>query len=496
MKPITRRLLHASHTWAGAVFGLAVFIVCLSGVWAAADAHLRHWEAGARRLAAPAEVDIGQMLAAAQAHAPLDMRQISITLPTALHPAVRVSSGPAGRGGPQRGISLDPATGRPVADAAGSAAMAPIVTTLHKSLYAGFPGRIAVSLVGVAFTVLLLGGIVLHPRRWRDWTALRLGKGWRAAAFDLHRLAGLWLLPVLLLNGVTGIFSGLGALGTLTLSPLAYPGGMPQAMAELTGSPPARASGVPAAMPPLQTLLDAHRLRDPGLRAESITLANWGDAEASLTVAGTRPGLLSTAVFERARYRARDGLLLGEDSVRGRGGWLRAFVAVQPLHYARYGGGWGLALNLAGGIGAAVLAATGTLLWLGRRAAQGGPPWAGRLAAGCGGGLLAACAALLLAAAIGLDASSLARVFWGGWAAVATGLMLAPVRHQRRAAAAVLALAGGLLLGAVGIDLARSLAQLLAVAAPALCVDAFLLCAGAVLVALGLRLQFRSKDSP
>jgi uncharacterized iron-regulated membrane protein len=494
MKPATRRVLHASHAWSGAVFGLALFIVCLSGVWAVADAHLRYWEAGARRLPIAESVDIDRMLAAARAQMPPNARQISIALPTALHPVVTVSSGPAGRGGPPRRISLDPATVKPVPDATGSAGMAPIVTTLHKSLYAGFPGRIVVSLMGVALTVLLVGGIVLHPRRRRDWTALRWAKGWRAATFDLHKLLGLWLLPVLLLIAVTGIFSGLGALGTMALSRLAYAGGMPEALAELTGGPPARVSGIPATLPPLQALIDAHRLRDPGLSIESVTLANVGDAEAVLTLAGTRAGLLSTSVFERTHYRARDGLLLREDSVRGRGGWLRAFAAVQPLHYAQYGGGWGLALHLLGGLGAAALAATGTLLWLGRRAAQGGPLLAGRLVAGLGGGFAVACAVLLVVAASGQGAAALGMVFWGGWGLATAGLVLAPRRD--RTAAWASALAGGLLLCAAGIDLVRSLAQPLAVAAPALRVDAFLLSAGAGLLALGLRLHFRSKDSP
>lgn len=494
MTPTTRRLLHASHAWAGAVFGLLLFIVCLSGVWAVADAHLRYWEAGARRLTPPAMVDIDQVLAAVRAQAPLEGRSISITLPTALHPVVTVGSGPAGRGGAPQRMVLDAATARTLDDAWGGAAMAPIVTTLHKNLYAGFPGRIAVSLLGVALMVLLLGGIVLHTRRWRDWTALRLGKGWRVAVLDLHKLLGLWLLPVLLLIAGTGIFSGLGALGTMALSPLAYAGGMREAMAELTGGPPTRASGVSAALPPLQPLLDAQRLRDPGLHVETLTLAHAGDAEARLTLAGTRAGLLSTAVFERVHYRVRDGLLLREDSVRGRGGWLRAFAAVQPLHYAQYGGGWGLALHLLGGLGAAALAATGSLLWLGRRSAQGSPGWARRCVRGGGAGLVVACAALLLAAAAGLAAAALPWLFWGGWALATAVLALAPRPVLAAAWAAVLA--GGLLLGAVGLDLLRSLAQPLAVAAPALRVDAFLLGAAAVLLAWGLRFLFRFKDFP
>lgn len=493
MKPAMRGLVHASHAWAGAAFGLAIFIICLSGVWAAADAHLRYWEAGERRLPAAASVNIDQILEGARTYLPMDARQVSITLPTALRAAVTVSSLSPGKGTPPRRISLDPISAKPVADAAGNAAMAPIVTTLHKSMYAGFSGRIAVSLMGMALTVLVLSGIALHTRRWRDWTALRLARNWRTAMSDLHKLLGLWLLPALLLIAVTGVFSGLGALGTMALSRFAFEGGMPEALAALTGGPPASASGVPEPMHPLQALWDAHRLRDPGLHVETITLAHGGDAEASLTLAGTRAGLLSTAVFERVHYRVRDGLLLREDSVRRRGPWVRAFVAVQPLHYAQYGGGWGLALHLACGLGAAVLAATGTVLWLGRRAARPSSRMAGRLVLGIGSGFPLACAATLLATAGGQSAQILLPVFWGSWTVAAASLSLA--RRQGYAAALSFGLTGFFLLGAAGIDLTRSLAQPMSMAAPALRVDAFLLGLGTVLLALGLRLHLRFKES-
>ncbi len=497
MTPAARRLLGASHAWAGAVAGLAVFIVCVTGVWAVADAHLRYWEAGFERVAPVAAFDLDRLLAAAGAQG-VDTRNARITLPSALQRTVTIGSaghgpkeGTRGPAGALQRVRLDPATATALPDDAPG--MAAVVTTLHKNLHLGFGGRIAVSLVGVAMTVLLLGGIVLHARRWRDRTVLRLTLGARVALMDLHRLAGLWLLPVLLLIAVTGAFSGTGVLGTMAMSRFVYPGGMPQALAELTGharsAPPA---GVSAPMRPVQALLDAQRRRDPSFQVESMVLSNWGDAEAALTLSGTRAGLLSTAVFERVRYRGRDGALVREEGVQGRGVWLRAFVAVQPLHFAQYGQGWGLALHVLGGLGAAVLAATGTLMWLRRGLRPGDAvPWVACGVVGVGGGLLMACGALLLATACGLSLTLWQHaVFWAGWAAGA-GVSAGACRRGR-ATALVPVATGVLLLAASLADLARSVAQPLPVAAPAWRVDAFLFFMGAVLLALGLRFRVRA----
>lgn len=65
----------------------------------------------------------------------------------------------------------------------------------------------------------------------------------RLALFDLHGLIGIWGLPWLLLFGFTGALSGLGALGTLLLAPVAYPQEPNRVFVELMGPPPPAAEG-------------------------------------------------------------------------------------------------------------------------------------------------------------------------------------------------------------------------------------------------------------
>ena len=181
--------------------------------------------------------------------------------------------------------------------------------------------------------------------------------------------------PWLVLFAFTGAMSGLGALGTVSLAGVAYPGQPQRAFAELLGGPPpATAGGAWQRAPDLDALLRRDAARMPDFRPEAVVLHGWGDANARVEIAGTTAGLPSTAVFERHLFRAADGLWLADATSRGRGFWLRTFIAVQPLHFAQYG--W---VGAMGGVLRVVhflmkppraLCATGLHQWIERRRAQ------------------------------------------------------------------------------------------------------------------------------
>ncbi|MDR5667822.1 PepSY domain-containing protein, partial [Burkholderia cenocepacia] len=129
-------------------------------------------------------------------------------------------------------LALDPATGAPLPDAGRATLIvtlhktlfagfpgriATVIVTLHKTLFAGFPGRIFVSLWGIVLLVLIVAGVVVHRKRWPDAARIRRGNGLRVALFDLHAWIGLWGMPWLVLFAFTGALSGLGALGTVSL---------------------------------------------------------------------------------------------------------------------------------------------------------------------------------------------------------------------------------------------------------------------------------------
>lgn len=473
------------------MLGSVLFVICFSGAWAVVGDELHYWEARNERRPPADIVQLDAVLASAR-RAGLDTRNVTLALPQGTRRHVLVSPGDRERAAPARRLAFDPVTGQIVAPAAGR--MAEIVTTLHKSFYAGFPGRVAVSLFGVAMTVLVLGGIALHPRRRRDAVTLRVGPGWRGLANGAHRLIGLWLLPMLLLIAVTGIFSGLGALGTVALARFTYPGGMPQVMAELTGGGrPPPASGQPADMPSMDALLRHQRDAYPTFQPEILTLGRWGDSNATLTVAGTRAGQLSTAVFEKYHYRARDGALQREDGIAGRGAWLQAFVAIQPLHFAQYGGVPIKLLYFCAGIGASLLVISGLFLWLERRRVDGqntAAMHAWTLAV-CGG-LPAASAMLMLVTSLSMDTDPRRPLlqqaaFWGGW--LLLGLLSFWPRHRRIGAKVAAAVAGSGFTLASLADAARSMDEAWAAAMPALSVDAIALLAGIGLCVLAFHLQ-------
>ncbi|MCA3845661.1 MAG: PepSY domain-containing protein, partial [Burkholderia sp.] len=196
----------------------------------------------------------------------------------------------------------------------------------------------------------------------------------------------------------------------------------------------------------------------PGFRQEAVVLHRWGDANARIEIAGTTAGLPSTAVFERHLYRAADGQWLADATSRGRGFWLRAFIAVQPLHFAQYGwvgatGGVLRVLHFLMGLAACALCATGLHLWIERRRAQRdrSAEVLAAVAVGACGGLVLAGGVLLFAGRALPDGvhvdHALAMLFWAVWGGA---IALAACVAERAAWLRVLMRAAGVAYGLAG----------------------------------------------
>ncbi|CAB3759378.1 membrane protein [Burkholderia sp. MSh2] len=449
MDTASRSRWRALHRGAGALFGVVLFVVLFSGTWSLATDSMQGWWRPPPVAVARPALPLDALVARAAALG-VSLRDVRIVLPRPDDPAIRFCDARQ-----TCTLALDPATGAPLADGGRAA----VLVTLHKTLFAGFPGRIFVSLWGIVLLVLIVAGVIVHRRRWPDAARIRRGSGLRVALFDLHAWIGLWGTPWLVLFALTGALSGLGALGTVALAGVAYPGQPQRAFAELLGGPPpAAAGGAWRGQPDLDALLRRDAARMPDFRREAVTLHRWGDANARVEIAGTTAGLPSTAVFERHLYRAADGQWLADATSRGRGFWLRTFIAVQPLHFAQYGwagagGGVLRVLHFLMGLAACVLCATGLHLWIERRRAQRDRA-AGVLAAvavGACGGLVLAGGVLLLAGRALPDGAradhAVAMLFWavwGGTLVLSAGLAdrAALVRTLMRASGLAYALAG------------------------------------------------------
>jgi len=419
MQAATRARLATVHGGAAALFGVLLFVILFTGTWSAASQAMHDWWQPPRKETADATMLLNQLLPLATAHG-IDLRQTRVELPQSGNAVVRFCTVQ------QCPLTLDPVSGMRL-DAHSAS---DILIALHKNLYAGFPGRIFVSLFGIVLFVLLVGGIVMHGLRWKRTVRVRRSHGWHVRLSDLHRVVGVWAIPWLAVFSVTGALSGLGALATVTLAPVAFPDQPQQVFAQLMGPSAPGATGVAwQHVPDLDVILREAARNHPDFLPQALTLHHWGDANASVEIAGITRGIPSTAVFEKHLYRASDAALLRSASARGRGFWLRTFIAVQPLHFAQYawspGANLWYGLHVLMGVAACVLAASGLYLWVRRHRTR--QPCAARWQAGLAVGV---CAGLVLSSCLLLVAGQLQRaglwpehwsapLFWGVWAGVA-----------------------------------------------------------------------------
>lgn len=459
---------HALHAAAGAVFGVILFVVLFTGALAVLRGDFAYWQQRDAALAISPPADPQRWLQAVSAGSSWPER-ITMIVPREIDRAVTISMS----GHPSQ--RLDPLTLQPLPPVATD--WVDRMVNLHRTLHAGFPGRIVASLFGAALVLLVVGGLVVQARQWRNALRLRWRAGWRVLLSDAHRLVGWWTSPWLLMLALTGIFSGLGALGTMALAGIAFPGGgMRQAMAALMAPPAPLPAGAAVAMVDLTALLRRLATDDPGFHAERIELSHWGRAGASLTLSGRRDGLLSTALFEGYRFAGRDGALLERRSARERGGWTRAFIAVAPLHQALYGGAWMRWWHAVVGLGGAALALSGTVMWLDRRRRSGrvAVAWLKALVPGvCGGLVLASVCSLAVSSWPGLPSAVEAGTFWSVWLATCL-CVVRPAWRTHLIFRLLAALCTGLVMAALS-DLLQRAGQSTAVAWPAWRIDGLLL---------------------
>lgn len=421
-----KRQLSATHTWAGALTGAMLFVICMSGTLAVLKPELQRWEQSLQQ-ASPSVQDVDAWVQAGRERFP-QAAALTLQWPDAVTAQATIRPGGNARPGGQAGLTLS-ADGSPV-QAAAPATATSLLVELHRSLHLGFPGRIFISLFGFALLLFITTGLVLHPRQAASSLRLRLRQRMSVGARDAHLLMGLWLLPGLLLIAVTGIFSGMGALGTLTLAPHAFPEAPQQVMRALMPAYQLAPAEQAAAMPPLSELVARHLHDHPGFQMSQAVLHNWGDAQAYVTFSGTQRWQLSTPLFEQFHYRATDGALLHHASAAQRKPWVQAFIAIQPLHFAVYAGDASRWLHAIIGLAASLLCASGLYLWL-RRGKGGGKGWARRLPAGVCIGLSAACCVLWAAAwltptHIADREAWLSWTFWLSWLALALCFVLSP----------------------------------------------------------------------
>lgn len=229
MKPLIRTV----HLWAGLVFGTILVLQGLTGTVIGWRHELDAWlNPGLLRVAPPAGAIAGSevrpapaQVAAVMAHlvdTPGYGRPDTLFLPE-VHGDVYVAwyrpEKPDSRWtqGVTRQVMVDPARLAILGERNwGEAGLSrpllmPTLFHLHRYLMAGEAGKLIIAVQGVALLLLTLTGIVVWwPKMTLSafWHAIsvRRGSNWPKFNFQLHRAAGFYTAPVLLVLAVSGIY--------------------------------------------------------------------------------------------------------------------------------------------------------------------------------------------------------------------------------------------------------------------------------------------------
>ncbi|MGC4250021.1 MAG: PepSY-associated TM helix domain-containing protein [Sphingobium sp.] len=384
------------HSWFGLIVGWLLFMIFVTGTLAVYGPEITQWMRPETGLAAASPE---QALANAERHLRLHAPQAhewEVELPSERDPALTVSW----HGEDDREIErwLDPATGRSLPFHATEGGQ--FFNLMHYELRAGFVGGLLVMLVGVILCGLLVSGIIIHKRIFRDFFTFRPGKGQRSW-LDAHNAAGVLTLPFLLMIAYTGVIISFPAyLPSVAFT--RFGGDLYAPRRAAVTDLPGHETGKSAQLAPLLPMYKrAVRTLGP---ISSLMVRNPDDGGAQVRFYRA----MTDRVASVADHASCDGVTGRQIAVQQ--DWhpgayaYRGFVGI---HMARFGGGIVRLLYFLSGLVGCALIATGLILFIEKRrlrSPDAGARFLGvaeRLNVVAIAGVLVACMAYLWASRVG-----------------------------------------------------------------------------------------------
>ena len=214
------------HKYAGLIAGLLLALTGVTGSLLVFHDTLDEWLTPQLRTAPAADPastlnwlnspyvpSLSAVLAAAEAELPGKAARRLEPSPGPGRPHTVRFNGPEGAPGPLQ-VSVSPADAEVLAVRQWGAYPTSWVYRLHYTLLAGTTGKYVVGVLGLVLMFFCLSGLYLWwPRkgRWRRALSVRTDKGPFRLNFDLHKAAGVYITPVLLVaafSGVSLVFHG------------------------------------------------------------------------------------------------------------------------------------------------------------------------------------------------------------------------------------------------------------------------------------------------
>jgi uncharacterized iron-regulated membrane protein len=205
-----RRAIFQVHLWSGIGLALYILVICVSGsaIVFRRDLDKTLCPPDVRVQAGPHRLSTAELTSKAHARYPrFDSSQITVRSARAANAPVEVLF--SGRG-VQLDRLFDPYTGEDLADAIGCEPR--FVTTLaafHDHLGGGQTGLLVNGLAAIAVSLLALSGVIVWwPGKRHLWRAMtvRMNAPLPRLLRDLHGALGFWLVLLVLLWTLTGIY--------------------------------------------------------------------------------------------------------------------------------------------------------------------------------------------------------------------------------------------------------------------------------------------------
>lgn len=369
MKATTLRSFLSLHTWVGLLAGMALFIAFYAGAMTVFTHELGDWQRRppASVPAAPPEQAAQALLDAVLAEHPALAESFSLILPGEHGPVPRLYVfGPAADKALGGMAMFEPgADGRPQRQP-WRAGFADFLYDLHFT--AGLPRTFGTYLFGVVcilYGLALVSGVVIYaPVFLKDLFALRLGRNTKRLWQDAHNVIGMLSLPFHVIFAWSGAVLCLGVLLLAPFQYLVFGGKLMQVLEpDFELVPHVAPANVKAPALPVADLLRRARAASPGLRPESLSFHDAGDANARVEVYGQhdqrRLNTLGGVAMEAA-----SGKVLRVLQPRTMSPGVAALRGLQGLHFGNYGQAPLRWLYFLLGLGGAFLFYSGNLLWV------------------------------------------------------------------------------------------------------------------------------------
>ena len=277
LKARETRTLVAVHGWAGAVLGLLLYAVIVTGTAAVFANEIKAWSGGLLGMSEPLSQPLNAVLARLEAETPKEFREdLALRATPAgnvlafFHTDEIVDGARRQRGilytiGPNgRVISREEGYGNELAANDPYTALGRFYVDLHVRLHVPNPwGLILTGILGLAMLVAAVSGILMHRHMFRDIFMLR-GRDRLVGLRDLHSVAGTWTLPHAFVLAFTGAYLSFTiAVALPMLAKIAFKGDVREMVTTLNGL---RAVDARPAISPISTTCCPTRASAPPRR--------------------------------------------------------------------------------------------------------------------------------------------------------------------------------------------------------------------------------------